>query len=89
MKSNYLYNKIYEVEEFTGLTFLEMVIQDYMEYRPMELNKTYKDVINGKVLRRQYNYRSGLEEKQFPFTPMLWGRKLNKICKIIETKDII
>ena len=77
-------NRIYEVEEFTGLTFLEMVIQDYMKYRPTELNKTFKDVISGKVLRRQYNYRSGLEEKQFPLTPMLWGRKLNKICKIIE-----
>lgn len=61
-----------------------MVIQDYMKYRPTELNKTFKDVISGKVLRRQYNFRSGLEEKQFPLTPMLWGRKLNKICKIIE-----
>ena len=50
-------NRIYEVEEFTGLTFLEMVIQDYMKYRPTELNKTFKDVISGKVLRRQYNFR--------------------------------
>ena len=77
-------NRIYEVEEFTGLTFIEMVIQDYMKYRPVELNKTFDDVSKGRVLRRQYNYRNRFEEKQYPLTPMLWGRKLNKICKIIE-----
>ena len=77
-------NRIYEVEEFTGLTFIEMVIQDYMKYRPVELNKTFEDVSKGRVLRRQYDFRNRFEEKQFPLTPMLWGRKLNKICKIIE-----
>ena len=77
-------NRIYEVEEFTGLTFIEMVIQDYMKYRPTELNKTFEDLSSGRVLRRNYNYRNRFEEKQFPLTPMLWGRKLNKICKIIE-----
>ena len=77
-------NRIYEVEEFTGLTFIEMVIQDYMKYRPTELNKTFEDLSSGRVFRRQYDYRNRFEEKQFPLTPMLWGRKLNKICKIIE-----
>ena len=77
-------NRIYEVEEFTGLNFIEMVIQDYMKFRPVELNKTFEDLSSGRVLRRNYNYRNRFEEKQFPLTPMLWGRKLNKICKIIE-----
>ena len=77
-------NRIYEVEEFTGLNFLEMVIQDYMKYRPIELNKTFEDIQKGRVLRKEYNYRNRFEEKQFPLTPLLWGRKLNKICKIIE-----
>ena len=77
-------NRIYEVEEFTGLNFLEMVIQDYMKFRPIELNKTFEDIKKGRVLRKEYNYRNRLEEKQFPLTPLLWGRKLNKICKIIE-----
>ena len=77
-------NRIFEVEEFTGLTFIEMVIQDYMKYRPTELNKTFEDVSKGRVLRRQYDYRNRFEEKQYPLSPMLWGRKLNKICKIIE-----
>ena len=77
-------NRIFEVEEFTGLTFIEMVIQDYMKYRPTELNKNLDDLNSGRVLRRRYDYRNRFEEKQFPLTPMLWGRKLNKICKIIE-----
>ena len=77
-------NRIYEVEEFSGLTFIEMVIQDYMKYRPTELNKTFEDLSTGRVLRRNYDYRNRFEEKQFPLTPMLWGRKLNKICKTIE-----
>ena len=77
-------NRIYEVEEFTGLNFLEMVIQDYMKFRPVELNKTLDDLKNERVLRKQYNYRNRFEERQFPLTPLLWGRKLNKICKIIE-----
>ena len=80
-------NRIYEVEEFTGLTFIEMVIQDYMKYRPTELNKTFDDLSSGRVLRRHYDYKNRFEEKQFPLTPMLWGRKLNKICKIIEDQS--
>ena len=87
MEPNKIYmniNRIYEVEEFTGLTFIEMVIQDYMKYRPNELNKTFEDLSSGRVLRRKYDYRNRFEEKQYPLTPLLWGRKLNKICKIIE-----
>ena len=79
-------NRIYEVEEFTGLNFLEMVIQDYMKFRPIELNKTLDDIKKGDVLRKELNYRNRYEEKQFPLTPLLWGRKLNKICKIIENQ---
>ena len=77
-------NRIYEVEEFTGLNFIEMVIQDYMKFRPIELNKTLDDIKKGRVLWRNYDSRNRFEEKQFPLTPLLWGRKLNKICKIIE-----
>ena len=79
-------NRIYEVEEFTGLNFLEMVIQDYMKFRPTELNKTLDDLKKGYVLMKEYNYRNRFEEKQFPLTPLLWGRKLYKICKIIENQ---
>ena len=77
-------NRIYEVEEFTGLTFIEMVIQDYMKYRATELNKDFKDVTSGRVLRKHYDYKNRFEERQLPLTPLLWGRKLNRICKIIE-----
>ena len=77
-------NRIYEVEEFTGLNFIEMVIQDYMKFRPIELNKTLDDIKKGRVLWRNYDNNNRFEEKQFPLTPLLWGRKLNKICKIIE-----
>ena len=87
MEPNKIYmniNRIYEVEEFTGLSFIEMVIQDYMKYRPNELNKTFDDLTSGRILRRKYDYRNRFEEKQYPLTPLLWGRKLNKICKIIE-----
>ena len=79
-------NRIYEVEEFTGLNFLEMVIQDYMKFRPIELNKTLDDIKKGHVLMKEYNYRNRIEERQFPLTPLLWGRKLSKICKIIENQ---
>ena len=77
-------NRIYEVEEFTGLNFIEMVIQDYMKFRPVELNKTLDDIQKGRVLWKAYDHRNRFEEKQFPLTPLLWGRKLNKICRIIE-----
>ena len=79
-------NRIYEVEEFTGLNFIEMVIQDYIKFRPIELNKTMDDIKNERVLRRAYDHRNRYEEKQFPLTPLLWGGKLNKICKIIESQ---
>ena len=87
MEPNKIYmniNRIYEVEEFTGLSFIEMVIQDYMKYPINELNKTFDDLTSGRILRRKYDYRNRFEEKQYPLTPLLWGRKLNKICKIIE-----
>jgi len=57
-----------------------------MKFRPIELNKTLDDIKKGHVLMKEYNYRNRIEERQFPLTPLLWGRKLSKICKIIENQ---
>jgi hypothetical protein len=77
-------NRIFEVEEFTGFSFIEMVIQDYIKYRPLELNKTFEDITSGKIFSAPKRENKKLDRKQYPLTPLLWGRKLNKICKIIE-----
>ena len=72
--------RIYEVEEFGGLFFLEMAAQDYMKYRPSERGER---IINGEVveLRRDSAF---LIDEQLSLPAFLWGRKLSKICSVIE-----
>ena len=72
--------RIYEVEEFGGLFFMEMAIQDYMKYRPPERGER---IINGEIveLRRDNAF---LIDEQFSLSAFLWGRKLSKICTVVE-----
>ena len=76
-------NRIYEVEEYTGLTFMEIVVQEYMKYRPTELNKKTDEISARTLFNNKIEFK-GSQEKQFPLTSMLFGRKLYQICKIVE-----
>ena len=76
-------NRIYEVEEFGGLFFIEMVIQDFMKYRPSELNENRE---NGRIIPYSTTdiYGGYDDHIQFSLTGFLWGKKLMKICQVIE-----
>ena len=76
-------NRIYEVEEFGGLFFIELVIQDFMKYRPSENNEIRE---NGEI--RNYipnNFYDNYDDHiQMSLVGFLWGRKLMQLCKFIE-----
>ena len=72
--------RIYEVEEFGGLFFMEMAIQDYMKYRPPERGER---IINGETVELKRN-NTFLMDEQLSLPAFLWGRKLSKICTVVE-----
>ncbi|MCQ2816495.1 MAG: hypothetical protein MJ252_04425, partial [archaeon] len=76
-------NRIFEVEEFGGLNFIEVAILDYLKSRPTERNE--------KIVGEEIYYYSGAfssgysaTHKQFSLPAFLWGKKLGRMCKIIE-----
>ena len=75
--------RIYEVEEFGGLFFIEIAIQDFMKYRPPELGEK---IVNGQVLKYSNPLSTLYPDMnvQFSLPGFLWGRKLMKICTIVE-----
>ena len=76
-------NRIYEVEEFGGLFFIDIAIQDFMKYRPPELGEK---IINGQVVQYSNPLNTLYPDMkvQFSLPGFLWGRKLMKICTIVE-----
>ena len=76
-------NRIYEVEEFGGLFFIELVIQDFMKYRPSENNEIRE---NGEIRNYIPNNFYGIYDDniQLSLVGFLWGRKLMQMCKFIE-----
>ena len=79
-------NRIYEVEEFGGLFFIEMVMQDYMKYRPPELNEIFMrdNTIRVYSSNNDYLYDDKIQNSLPGF---LWGRKLMKIVQLVEAFD--
>ena len=79
-------NRIYEVEEFGGLFFIEMVMQDYMKYRPPELNEI---VLKDNTIRVYSSNNDMLydDKIQNSLPGFLWGRKLMNIVQLVESFD--